>query len=115
MFQFKLEPDISLLTVTRTGLWSLETVISYEKALRIELAKLRVVGRPRLVIIDTRSRGAQPSHVADALRSMVARLGPLHADRTAVVTATELPNCRRSGLPIPMRKFLRPWCLPETG
>ncbi len=88
LFQFKLEPNISLLTVTRTGAWSLDTVVSYEAALRMEMAKLHLAGRPTSFIIDIRSSGAQPSNVAEALRLMVARLGTLHANRTAVVTTS---------------------------
>jgi hypothetical protein len=87
MYKFNFEPDLSLLTVVRTGVWSLETVTSYEAALRIELAKLQLCKRPTSFIIDIRSGGPQPQTVANALSSMVASLGPLHADRTAVVTS----------------------------
>lgn len=90
MYQFELEADIALLTVTRTGLWSLDMVARYEAALRVELAKLRQGdpgrGGATSFIIDIRSSGPQSVAVADALRAMVAGLGPLHADRTAVVT-----------------------------
>lgn len=88
LFQFKLEPQISLLTVIRNGTWSLATVASYEEALRMELAKLHLAGRPTSFIIDIRSSSAQTADVADALRSMVAGLGILHADRTAIVTTS---------------------------
>ncbi|MGY2737074.1 hypothetical protein [Sphingomonas sp. UYP23] len=90
MFEFRLETNISLLTATRTGVWSLSTVISYEADLRRELVKLHLCGSPTLFIIDVRSSGPQPPKVAEALRSMVLGLGHLHADRTAVVTATGL-------------------------
>ena len=86
MFEFKLEPEIALLTAVRTGPWSLETVVRYEAALRRELAALHRCGPATSFIIDIRSTGAQPMEVADALRAMVGRLGALHADRTAVVT-----------------------------
>lgn len=88
MFQFKLEPDLALLTVTRTGHWSLDTVRSYEAALREKLECLQLSGRSTSFIIDIRSSGAQDRDVAEALRAMVGRLGPLHADRTAVVTSS---------------------------
>ncbi|MDO9369499.1 MAG: hypothetical protein Q7T68_13105 [Sphingopyxis sp.] len=88
MFKFELEIDIPLLTVTRTGFWSLDTVKSYEAALRPQLTKLRLSGRPTAFIIDIRSTGPQALDVAEALRSMVGRLGSLHADRTAVVTSS---------------------------
>ncbi|MGY2733812.1 hypothetical protein [Sphingomonas sp. UYP23] len=88
MFRFKFEPDISLLTATRSGLWSLETVRAYEASLRIELAKLGVTARPTAFIIDIRSSGAQEKSVAEALRRMVAGLGHLNADRTVVVTSS---------------------------
>jgi hypothetical protein len=88
MFRFRLQPELSLLTVTRTGVWSLETVCSYEQALRPELAKLHLLDRPTAFIIDIRSCGAPRKNVADALRSMVQRLGALNADRTAVVTSS---------------------------
>ena len=90
MFKFKFEPDISLLTVVRKGNWSLGTVRSYETSLRRELLKLNLLKRPTSFIIDIRSSGAQTREVAEALRAMVARLGNLHADRTAVVTASGL-------------------------
>lgn len=88
MFHFKLEPEIGLLTATRTGFWSLETVAAYEVILRRELAKLQGNGTPTSFIIDIRSSGAQAKPVAEKLRAMVGRLGPLHPDRTAVVTAS---------------------------
>lgn len=90
VFQFKLESDIPLLTVTRTGVWSLSTVTSYEAALRHELVKLHLSGRPTSFIIDVRSSGAQAYNVAEALRTMVAGLGHLNASRTAVVTSSGL-------------------------
>ncbi|TPG42605.1 hypothetical protein EAH79_01630 [Sphingomonas koreensis] len=86
MFEFKLEREIPLLTVTRTGIWSLETVAEYEPALRRELAALHRWGSSTAFIIDIRFTGAQPSEVAEALRAMVGRLGELHATRTAVVS-----------------------------
>lgn len=88
MFTFKLETGISLLTVTRRGHWSLDTVAAYEVELRQDLEKLSHSPHPTSFIIDTRASGAQPADVADALRSMVAGLGPLHADRTAVVASS---------------------------
>jgi hypothetical protein len=88
MFEFKLEPEIPLLTVIRTGLWSLDTVAEYERALRRELVGLQRWGPSTSFIIDIRSTGAQPVPVADALRAMVERLGTLHAERTAVVTSS---------------------------
>jgi len=88
LFEFALEPDIGLLTATRTGFWSLQTVAAYEAALRRELAALHKCGPRTAFIIDIRSTGAQPREVAAELRAMVGRLGPLHAGRTAVVTAS---------------------------
>jgi len=90
MFAFSLEAKIPLLTATRTGFWALDTVISYEKALRLELAKLHLYGQPSSFIIDIRPSGPQAREVANALRSMVARLGMLRADYMAVVTASGL-------------------------
>ena len=90
MFHFKFEPEIPLLTAVRTGLWSLGTVRAYEAALRRDLVKLSLLKRPTSFIIDIRSSGAQTREVAEALRAMVARLGHLHADRTAVVTSSGL-------------------------
>ena len=86
MFLFKFEPELSLLTATRTGVWTLDTVASYEIALRSKLAELQSLGRLSSFIIDVRSSGPQSAAVADALRLVVQRLGPLHANRTAVVT-----------------------------
>ena len=88
MFHFKLEPDIPLLTVTRSGLWLPETVVAYELALRRELAALHEHGEYTAFIIDIRSTGAQPRAVADRLRAMVARLGTLRATRTAIVASS---------------------------
>ena len=59
-------------------------------ALRIELGNCKARAVSPLFIVDIRSRGAQARDVADALRAMVARLGTLHADRTAVVTSSGL-------------------------
>lgn len=90
MFAFELEPHISLLTVTRSGTWTLATVAAYETAIRRELATLDRAGGATAAIVDIRSCGPPDKAVADALRAMVARLGPLNADRTAVVTASGL-------------------------
>lgn len=90
MYSFIFEPDISLLTATRTGAWSLDTVALYEAALRLELAQLHLGGRPTAFITDTRFSCVQETQVDDALRTMVAGLGPLNAARTAVVTAAGL-------------------------
>lgn len=46
MYEFKLEPDLSLLTVTRFGFWSIDTVRSYEADLRRELETLQRAGGP---------------------------------------------------------------------
>ena len=88
MFTFKLEGHASLLIAVRSGFWSLNTVKAYELALRQELAILHRAGGPTRFIIDIRSSGAQAREVADALRTMVRHLGPLHADRTAVVASS---------------------------
>jgi hypothetical protein len=88
MFKFTLELDIPLLTVTRSGVWSLNTVAEYEAALRVELLLLQHSGRPTSFIIDIRSTAAPDYQVAEALRLMVARLGDLNADRTGVVTSS---------------------------
>ncbi|MET0372374.1 MAG: hypothetical protein ABW039_13490, partial [Sphingobium sp.] len=90
MFEFKFEPDISLLMAVRHGDWTLETVASYESALRRELKVLGRSGQSTSFIIDIRSTGPQTNEVADELRAMVGRLGSLHARRTAVVTASGL-------------------------
>lgn len=90
MFEFKLEPELSLLTATRNGVWTLENVRSYEVALRAELALLHQSGRPTAFIIDIRRSGIQPRAVADALRDMVGRLGALRAHRSAIVTSSGL-------------------------
>jgi hypothetical protein len=88
MFEFDLEAKNSLLTVIRTGQWTLNTVAAYETALRQQLRILQRSGPSTSFIIDIRSTGAQPKDVADELRAMVRRLGTLQATRTAVVTAT---------------------------
>jgi hypothetical protein len=88
MFNFKHEPELAMLTATRRGLWSVDTVVAYEVALRRELALLKASSGPTSFIIDIRSTVAQPLAVAEALRTMVAGLGELHADRTAVVSSS---------------------------
>lgn len=88
MYVFKFEPEIALLTVTRTGLWSVVTVDSYELLLREQLEILKNCEQSTSCIVDIRSQGAQPRDVANALRAMVARLGPLNATRTAVVSSS---------------------------
>jgi hypothetical protein len=88
MYVFKFEPEIALLTVTKTGLWSTGTVASYEVLVREQLECLKNCAPSTLCVVDIRSQGAQPRVVADALRAMVARLGPLNATRTAVVSSS---------------------------
>ncbi|TPG39082.1 hypothetical protein EAH79_15200 [Sphingomonas koreensis] len=88
MFHFALERDIPLLTATRTGDWSIDTVRDYEVALRQELISLQLCDRPTGFIIDIRSKVALHLDVAEALRLMVSRLGRLHPDRTAIVASS---------------------------
>jgi hypothetical protein len=90
MFSFVLEPELGLLTATRSGLWSLRTVACYEVALREQLARLGRRGQSTSFIIDIRSSGALPLNIASALRAVVERLGPLQTDRTAIVTHSGL-------------------------
>jgi hypothetical protein len=88
MFEISVEPDLSLMTVTRTGIWTLATVKSYESALKRELRKLRESGRPTSFIIDIRSTEPTPRDVAIALREVVDNLGDLRADRIAIVSSS---------------------------
>lgn len=88
MFQFNLELPLHLLTIVRTGVWSLDTVHAYEIALRRELKLLHAGGGPTCCILDVRAIGAQSPQVSQALHMVVQRLGPLNVDRSAVVTAT---------------------------
>jgi hypothetical protein len=117
LFVFALEPEIGLLTATRTGFWSLLTVAAYELALRRELTVLQKYGPRTAFIIDIRSTGAQPKEVADALRAMVGRLGPLDAKRTAVVTASGIAKLQARRVADPNSKVFtslvlaRDWAL----
>jgi len=88
MFEFRLEPEISLLTVIRSGSWSVQTVADYEAVLRRQLIELNRSGPSTSFIIDIRSTSAHSRQVADALRAMIGRLGPLNAQRTAVVASS---------------------------
>jgi hypothetical protein len=88
MFEFHLEPEIPLLTITRTGAWSVETVVAYEPLLRRELTLLNLSGRPRSCILDIRAAAVPSDAVAVALRAMVARFDLLHPDRTAIVSSS---------------------------
>lgn len=87
IFSFKLEAEIPLLTVTQTGVWSVVTVLAFEPALRHELVLLQVSGRPRSLIIDIKSSLGRRRDVTEALSAMVARFGPLHPERTAIVSS----------------------------
>lgn len=88
MFSFKLDTEIPLLTITRTGLWTSRTVSEYETALRRELTELHRHGSSTAVIVDIRSSDGETPAVSEELRAMVGRLGPLHARRIAVVTSS---------------------------
>ncbi len=85
MFRFDLEPAIPLLTVIQKGVWTAATVATFEPAFRQELKRLLVSGRPTSLIIEIRAPVPRDLLVTEALRAMVARLGLLNADRTAVV------------------------------
>ncbi|MEG3085615.1 hypothetical protein U1707_18395, partial [Sphingomonas sp. PB2P12] len=86
MFSFQLEPEIPLLTVTQTGLWTVATVSDFESEFRRELALLQISGRPTALIVDIRDTFVRNHNITEALRSMIERLGQLQADRTAVVS-----------------------------
>lgn len=87
MFNFILEPEIPMLTVARTGKWSLATVAAHEIVLRLELAHLRLSGKPRGLIVDIGSTWPQERNVALALRRMEGRLGNLRPERIAIVSS----------------------------
>jgi hypothetical protein len=87
MFRFDLEPALPLLTVTQKGVWTAATVATFEPAFRQELKLLLVSGRPTSLIIEIRATAPRDLLVTEALRAMVARLGHLKADRTAVVSS----------------------------
>lgn len=87
MFKFELEPEIPMLTVTRAGEWSVETVAAHEIALRQELFQLQLSGKPRGLIVDIGATWPQERNVAWALRRMEARLGELRPERIAVVSS----------------------------
>ena len=104
MFKFKLEPELPLLTATRMGVWSIDTAMAYAVALRRELALLQLSGKPTAFIIDIRSTVSLHREVAEALRSMVAGLGPLHADRAAVVAFSGVAKLQARNLGNPNAK-----------
>ncbi|MES3096578.1 hypothetical protein [Sphingomonas aerolata] len=87
MFRFDLEPAIPLLTVTQKGVWTAATVATFEPAFRQELKRLLVSGRPTSLIVEIKATVPRNLLVTEALCAMVARLGHLNADRTAVVSA----------------------------
>lgn len=87
IFNFILEPGVPLLTVTRTGQWSVETVAAHEIAFRQELMQLRRSGKTRGLIVDIGGTWPQERNVAWALRRMEARLGNLRPERIAVVSS----------------------------
>lgn len=87
MFNFMLEPGIPLLTVTRTGQWSVATVAAHEIAFRQELVQLRHSGKTRGLIVDIGATWMQERDVAWALRRMEMRLGELRPERIAVVSS----------------------------
>lgn len=87
MFDFKLEPGIPLLTVTRTGQWSVATVAAHEMAFRQELVQLHRSGKTTGLIVDIGATWMQARDVAWALRRMELRLGDLRPDRIAVVSS----------------------------
>jgi hypothetical protein len=87
IFNFILEPCIPLLTVTRTGQWSVETVAAHEIAFRQELVQLCLSGKTRGLIVDIGATWPQERNVARALRRMEARLGELRPERIAVVSS----------------------------
>ncbi|WP_033921546.1 hypothetical protein [Sphingomonas sp. 37zxx] len=93
MLEFRLEPELRLLTVTRNGVWSVDEALSYEEALRLELAALRLFEGPTACIIDVRLDEHQPLN-CEGLRLMIGRLGKLAADRFATVTSADLTNAQ---------------------
>lgn len=87
IFSFSLEPTIPLLTVTRTGQWSVATVGAHEILFRQELEELRLSGKTRSLIVDIGATWPQERDVVWALRRMELRLGDLRPERIAVVSS----------------------------
>lgn len=85
--QFHAGTGIPLLTVTRTGQWSVATVAAHEIAFRQELVQLRHSGKTRGLIVDIGATWMQERDVAWALRRMEMRLGELRPERIAVVSS----------------------------
>lgn len=117
MFSFTTEPEIPMLTVTRTGEWSLETVAAHEIVFRQELFHLRLSGKPRGLIVDIGATWPQERNVAWALRRMEARLGDLRPERIAVVSSFGASRLHARHLKEPdtqifaSMKYAREWIL----
>lgn len=117
MFKFELEPEIPMLTVTRTGEWSVATVAAHEIVFRQELSHLRVSGKPRGLIVDIGGTWPQARNVAWALRRMEARLGDLRPERIAVVSSFGASRLHARHLKEPdtqvfaSMKFAREWII----
>ncbi|GGB58093.1 hypothetical protein [Blastomonas aquatica] len=117
MFSFTTEPEIPMLTVTRTGEWSLATVAAHEIVFRQELYQLQLSGKPRGLIVDIGATWPQERNVAWALRRMEARLGDLRPERIAVVSSFGASRLHARHLKEPdtqifaSMKYAREWIL----
>lgn len=89
-FSFNLDRDRALLTVVMSDFWDMATVKEYALRVTEQLRELKRLGRPTACLVDVREHSVQPKAVTDYQQKIVVELGPLHADRVAIVASSAL-------------------------
>ena len=100
-FIFTLDRDRALLRVELHGFWDLATMDSYEPQFHQALAELDSLGAVRTsCLVDARDYPVQSHAITERQNWFVAKLGPLQADRAALIVATTLVRMQAArGLP----------------
>jgi len=93
-FEFNLDRDQRLLTVTIHGFWDVPIYRAYDARLRVELAGLKRLPAPRACLVDARDFAIQSMEVANLMREGVTERLALYPERTVRLVARAISHAQ---------------------
>jgi len=93
-FEFSLDRDRRLLTVTIRGFWDVQIYRAYDARLRIELAGLKRLPAPRGCLVDARDFAIQSMEIATLMRKGVTERLALYPERTVRLVARAISHAQ---------------------
>jgi hypothetical protein len=93
-FEFNLDRDRRLLTVTIHGFGEVQIYRAYDARLRVELAGLKRLPAPRACLVDARDFAIQSMEVANLMREGVTERLALYPERTVRLVARAISHAQ---------------------